>query len=337
MKYCGIDLHSNNSVVVIIDESDSVLYAKRHGNDLTEILAALELHRAEITGVVVESTYNWYWLVDGLQEAGYRVHLANTTAIKQYDGLKHRGDESDARQLAHLLRLGILPEGHIMPKAKRAVRDLARKRMQLVQQRTMQILSIESSLSRHTGGRISSNSIKQLQATDLTAMHLGDMPTLGLKANLAVMNALQTEIDALEKVLAQHCRADPGFRLLKTVNGIGDALATVILLETGDINRFADVGNYASYCRCVDSKHESNGKKKGEGNTKNGNRYLAWAFVEAANFAVRYCEPARRFHQKKKAKRNGIVAIKAVAHKLSRACYHMLKTNQTFTIERCFA
>jgi transposase len=337
MKYCGIDLHSNNSVVVIIDESDSVLYAKRHGNDLTEILAALELHRAEITGVVVKSTYNWYWLVDGLQEAGYRVHLANTTAIKQYDGLKHRGDESDARQLAHLLRLGILPEGHIMPKAKRAVRDLARKRMQLVQQRTMQILSIESSLSRHTGGRISSNSIKQLQATDLTAMHLGDMPTLGLKANLAVMNALQTEIDALEKVLAQHCRADPGFRLLKTVNGIGDALATVILLETGDINRFADVGNYASYCRCVDSKHESNGKKKGEGNTKNGNRYLAWAFVEAANFAVRYCEPARRFHQKKKAKRNGIVAIKAVAHKLSRACYHMLKTNQTFTIERCFA
>lgn len=337
MKYCGIDLHSNNSVVVIIDESDSVLYAKRHGNELTEILAALDMHRAEITGVVVESTYNWYWLVDGLQEAGYRVHLANTTAIKQYDGLKHRGDESDARQLAHLLRLGLLPEGHIMPKDTRAVRDLARKRMQLVQQRTMQILSIESSLSRHTGGRISSNSIKQLQTTDLTAMHLGDMPTLGLKANLAVMHALQTEIGALEKVLAKHCRADPGFRLLKTVNGIGDALATVILLETGDINRFADVGNYASYCRCVDSKHESNGKKKGEGNTKNGNRYLAWAFVEAANFAVRYCEPVRRFHQKKKAKRNSTVAIKAVAHKLSRACYHMLKTNQTFTIERCFA
>jgi transposase len=168
-------------------------------------------------------------------------------------------------------------------------------------------------------------------------MHLGDMPTLGLKANLAVMHALQTEIDALEKVLAKHCRADPGFRLLKTVDGIGDALATVILLETGDINRFADVGNYASYCRCVDSKHESNGKKKGEGNTKNGNRYLAWAFVEAANFAVRYCESARRFHQKKKARRNSTVATKAVAHKLARACYHMLKTNQTFTIERCFA
>jgi transposase len=337
MKYCGIDLHSNNSVVVITDETDHMLYSKRHPNNLSQILAALEIHRAELSGIVVESTYNWYWLVDGLQEAGYRVHLANTTAIKQYDGLKHRGDESDARHLAHVLRLGLLPEGHIMPKDRRAVRDLARKRMQLVQQRTSQILSIENSLSRYTGGRISSNSIKRLQEADLKQMQLGDMQTLGLKANVAVMQALQVEIDSLEKVLAKHCRAEPGYRLLKTVDGIGEVLATVILLETGDLARFADVGNYASYCRCVGSKHESNGKKKGEGNTKNGNRYLAWAFVEAANFAVRYCEPARRFYQKKKVKRNSTVAIKAVAHKIARACYHMLKTNQPFSVARCFA
>ena len=337
MKYCGIDLHSNNSVVMITDEADHVVYSKRLPNDLAQILAALEIHRAEVSGVVVESTFNWYWLVDGLQEAGYRVHLANTTAIKQYDGLKHRGDESDARQLAHLLRLGLLPQGHIMPKAARAVRDLARKRMQLVQQRTSQILSIESSLSRFTGGRISSDNIKRLQEADLNGMQLGDMQTLGLKAHVAVMRALQVQIDSLEKVLAKHCRTEPGYRLLKTVDGIGEILATVILLETGSIERFADVGNYASYCRCVGSAHVSNGKKKGEGNTKNGNRYLAWAFVEAANFAVRFCEPARRFYQKKKAKRNSTVAIKAVAHKLARACYHMLKTNQAFSVERCFA
>ena len=337
MKYCGIDLHSNNSVVMITDETDHVVYSKRLPNDLPQILAALAAHRAELSGVVVESTFNWYWLVDGLQEAGYRVHLANTTAIKQYDGLKHRGDESDARQLAHLLRLGLLPQGHIMPKAARAVRDLARKRMQLVQQRTSQILSIESSLSRHTGGRMSSNNIKCLQETDLNDLQLGDLQTLGLKAHVAVMQALQAQIDSLETVLAKHCCTEPGYRLLKTVDGIGEILATVILLETGDIERFADVGNYASYCRCVGSAHLSNGKKKGEGNTKNGNRYLAWAFVEAANFAVRYCEAARRFYQKKKAKRNSTVAIKAVAHKLARACYHMLKTHQVFSVERCFA
>ncbi len=337
MKYCGIDLHSNNSVVMITDEADHVVYSKRMPNDLSQIPAALAVHRAELSGVVVESTFNWYWLVDGLQEAGYRVHLANTTANKQYDGLKHRGDESDAHQLARLLRLGLLPQGHIMPKAARAVRDLARKRMQLVQQRTSQILSIESSLSRHTGARMSSNNIKCLQETDLTDLRLGDMQTLGLKAHVAVMRALQAQIDSLETVLAKHCRTEPGYRLLKTVDGIGEILATVILLETGDIGRFADAGNYASYCRCVGSAHVSNGKKKGEGNIKNGNRYLAWAFVEAANFAVRYCEAARRFYQKKKAKRNSTVAIKAVAHKLARACYHMLKSNTVFSVERCFA
>lgn len=336
MKYCGIDLHSNNSVVMIADETDHVAYSKRLPNDLSQILAALEIHRAELSGVVVESTFNWYWLVDGLQEAGYDVHLANTTAIKQYDGLKHRGDESDARQLAHLLRLGLLPQGHIMPKAARAVRDLARKRMQLVQQRTSQILSIESSLSRFTGGRISSDRIKRLREADLNEMRLGEMQALGLKAHVAVMQVLQVQIDSLEKVLAKHCRTEPGYRLLKTVDGIGEILATVILLETGSIERFADAGNYASYCRCVGSAHVSNGKKKGEGNTKNGNRYLAWAYVEAANFAVRYCEAARRFYQKKKAKRNSTLAIKAVAHKLARACYHMLKTNQVFSVERCF-
>lgn len=337
MKFCGIDLHGNNHWVVILDERDRVLYSKRHANDLSRLLAVLEVHRSDLCAIVVESTFNWYWLVDGLHEAGYRVLLANTAAIKQYEGLKHRGDESDARQLAHLLRLGLLREGYIMPKAMRAVRDLARKRMQLVQQRTSQILTIESMLSRHSGWKLSSNRIKSLRPVDLEELQLDAVPMMGLKANVAVMHTLQTQIDALEKVLANYCRAEPGYRLLRTVTGIGEVLATVILLETGSIERFADAGNYASYCRCVGSVHLSNGKKKGQGNTKNGNKYLAWAFVEAANFAVRSCEAARRFYQRKKAARNSIVAIKAVAHKLARACYHMLKSGEPFSIDRCFA
>src|SRR5450830_758471 len=162
MLFCGIDLHSNNCFVVVSDDADKVLYSKRLRNNLAEISTAHSPYRADLFGVVVESTYNWYWLVDGLVETGYSVHLANTTAIKQYDGLKHRGDESDARHLAHILRLGLLPEGHIMPKPLRAIRNLARKRMQLVQQRTMQVVSIETCLAQQTGGRRSSNDVKQL-------------------------------------------------------------------------------------------------------------------------------------------------------------------------------
>ena len=111
MLFCGIDLHSNNSVVVISDETDKVIYSRRHPNSLDDICTALNPYQSALEGVVVESTFNWYWLVDGLQERGFKVHLANTTAIKQYDGLKHRGDESDARHLAHVFRLGLLPTG----------------------------------------------------------------------------------------------------------------------------------------------------------------------------------------------------------------------------------
>ena len=130
MKYCGIDLHSNNSVVAVIDQQDRVVARKRLPNKLATIVKFLSPWAGELAGVVIASTYNWYWLVDGLQAAGLRVHLANTAAIKQYEGLKHSGDETDARHLAHLLRLGILPTGTILPKEQRAVRDLARKRSQ---------------------------------------------------------------------------------------------------------------------------------------------------------------------------------------------------------------
>jgi len=121
------------------------------------------------------------------------------------------------------------------------------------------------------------------------------------------------------------------------VPGIGEVLATVIMLEAGPVTRFAEVGNFASYCRCVDTLRESNGKKKGEGNSKNGNKYLAWAFVEAANFALRYCPQAKRFYERKKRKTHAVVAIKALAHKLARACYHILREHKPFEVSRCFA
>src|SRR5712664_3109914 len=140
--YGGIDLHANNSVIVLLNEQDEVIYRKRLPNDLPTILGQLTPYHTEMKGLVVESTYNWYWLVDGLMEADYRVHLANPAAIQQYNGLKYTDDHSDARWLAHLLRLGVLPEGYIDPKEGRAVRDLWRKRSQLVQHKTTHLLSI---------------------------------------------------------------------------------------------------------------------------------------------------------------------------------------------------
>ncbi len=335
--YCGIDLHSNNSVVVLIDDEDRAVYEKRLPNSLEVILLELSRYRKKIAGVVVESTFNWYWLVDGLQEEGYKVHLANTAAIKQYEGLKYTDDKSDARWLAHILRLGILPEGYIYPKEERAVRDLLRKRSQLVRQRSVHILSIQNLMSRNTGRSMSGTKIKTLTELDVDGMFGSDDVAAAVKCNLRACRFLAKEIILLEKMILSRASIKPEYENLLTVDGIGKALALTIMLETGDISRFGKVGNFASYCRCVDSRRISNEKKKGENNGKNGNKYLAWAFVEAANFAIRYNQFIRRFYERKKAKRNGIVAIKAVAHKLARACYHILKDNVPFSVELAFS
>ena len=337
MKYSGIDLHSNNCVVTITDDNDKVVAEKRLPNDLAKIVAFLLPWRDELAGVVVESTYNWYWLVDGPQDAGLEVKLASTGAIRKYDGLKHTGDEADARQLAHLLRLGILPTGTILPPAQRALRDLARKRMQLVRSRTSHILAIENIVARQRGTRIGSNQVKRLTCEAIDQMALSADVSLALQSNLAVIITLNEQIDRLEKRLQDSIKDRPEYGLLTSVPEIGRILAAIILLETGPIDRFTAVGNYASYARCVDSQHISNGKKKGEGNAKNGNKYLSWAFVEAANFASRFNAEAKRFYEHKKAKTNTMVATKALAHKLARACFHILKERTPFEVARCFA
>jgi transposase len=164
-------------------------------------------------------------------EVGYEVHLANTAAIKKCDGLKHSGDEADTFHLAHLLRLGILPVGHICPPKERMVRDLSRKRLQLSRCRTRQILSIENLLARQTGTAMTSNQIKQLQEKGVDLLGLPEDVALALKADLAVMTTLEAQIDKLEQRLREKTHLRPGYRLLKTAPGIGEVLAATIMLE----------------------------------------------------------------------------------------------------------
>jgi transposase len=335
--YCGIDLHSNNSVIVILDETDNVVYQKKLSNDLAIIQQQLCAFTDDIVAIAIESTFNWYWLVDGLMAAGYEVKLVNTAAVQTYSGLKFSDDKHDARWLAHLLRLGILPTGYIYPKQERAVRDLLRKRSQLVRQSTTNILSMQNLLARNTPQSHSSYALKKLDDKQAEKLFDDANITLALKSNLCVLRTLQRTINEIETtVLKQSCLRTE-YQHLLTVSGIGKILGLTIMLESGDMNRFAKVGNYSSYCRCVKSERLSNGKKKGEGNRKNGNKYLAWAFIEAANYAIRYNDNIKAFYQKKKASTNGIIAIKAVANKLARACYHILKEQVPFDVNKAFA
>ena len=332
--YAGIDLHSNNSYICVIDEQDTRLLERRYRNDAEAIIQALSPYRRELEAVAVESTFNWYWLADALMEAGFEVRLVNPAGVVQYRGLKRADDRYDAFHLAHLMRLGILPTGYMYPPALRGLRDMLRKRLQLVQDRTRHLLSFKTQYHRLTGQAIP---VSEVKARGFDCPVLGDANVqLALQSNLRMSRCLDEQVRELERAVLAQVRAERAYQLLQSVCGIGPVLAQTILLETGPVSRFGSVGQYASYCRCVDSRRESNGRKKGENNRKNGNRYLAWAYMEAANLAVRHHDKARRFYQRKAARMHRVVALKALAHKLARACYYILLREVPFDEDKVF-
>jgi transposase len=199
-------------------------------------------------GPVVEFTYNWYWLVDALMVAGYAVHLANTAAIVQYSGLKYSDDDSDARWLAELLHRGLLAEGTIYPKEDRAVRDLLRRRSRLVQQHTANLLAIQNLVARNRGRSLSGNEVNRLTPETVIRLLPDPNQAPAVQGTLLVMRAQEGAIDLLEREALAQVRLRPGFRHLLSASGIGQVLGLTIMLETGDIGRFAQVGHYASYC-----------------------------------------------------------------------------------------
>ncbi|MFC5441686.1 IS110 family transposase [Rhodanobacter ginsenosidimutans] len=334
--YAAIDLHSSNSVLAVMDGDGKPVLRCRRPNDLPRLLSDLAPYRDDVVGVAVESTYNWYWLVDGLMDHGYVVHLVNTTAIPQYDGLKHGDDDSDALHLAQLMRLGLLPEGYIYPREQRGTRDLLRRRFSLVRQAVRLMLSIQSSFSRSTGKQLSANKLRQLSPSQLVDLFPELSTRYGVLIQFKLWMTVQDQIKALETWIRNDLARPDLLARLQSVPGIGPILGMTILLESGAIERFESVGDYASYCRMVESVRLSNGKPKGHGNRKCGNRYLCWAFMEAANYAVRYDPLVRRWYERKRARKHRVVAIKAVAHKLARACYHMLHEGTTFDLTRAF-
>lgn len=322
----GIDLHSNNAVCGLMDMKGKRLLQKRMPCDLERIIQTLEPYRKRIDTVAVESTFNWYWLVDGLQDHGYKVVLANPAKIDQYDGLKHADDTSDAFFVAEMLRLGILPCGYIYDRKTRSVRDLLRRRLGLVHKRSSLFISFKSLYTRMTGQPMSLAHLKTLKAQ--AAAELFKHPCDQLIA--------REEVELIETTVLKTAAKTRYYRRLQTMPGIGLILGLTITMEVGDIGRFPSAGDFASYCRCVKSQRLSNGKKKGKNNDKCGNKYLAWAFVEAANISMRHYRPCRRFYDRKKSQANNILATKALACKLAKAAWHVMTHDQDFEMARAF-
>ena len=333
--YGGMDLHGDNVFCTLLDREYRAVFERRLPNDLSVVLETLAPYRERLAGLVVESTYNWYWLVDGLQANQYPVRLANPARMQENIGLKSANDRTDARFLAKQLAMGVLPEGYIYPREARSVRDLLRRRMRLVHMRTGEWLSLEGLVARHSGQDLGMQALNGLEAGELSAL-LGADPLVLEAAQISFRHIafLAREIRQIEQAVEGRVAGTDGYERLLGVPGIGRILAMTIRLETGPIDRFPGPGNYASYCRAVKTEHTSNERKKGAGNGKSGNRYLAWAYVEAANFAIRHSPELRAWYQRKAARTKRVVALKALANKLAKACYFILRDGVAFDVQR---
>jgi transposase len=335
--YAGCDLHGNNNFIGIVDGEGKRVFNKKLSNDLFVVRETLKPFEEDLVGVAVESTYNWYWMVDGLMEEGYQVHLANPSAIQQYSGLKHSDDKHDAFWLAEMLRLGILPEGYIYPKEERPVRDLLRKRGHLVRLRTSLIISLQNILSRNLGRKINVNDVKAIKEDRVSLLlEMNEDLALAGRVSKEAIDHLSRQIHKIEWVVQKKIALKEAYRYLLTLPGVGKILSLTIMLETGPISRFETVGDYVSYCRKVPSRWTSNGRLKGSGNKKNGNKYLAWAYSEASEFARQLYPEPRAYYQRKMQKTNAAVAHSALANKLSRAGYYVMRDQVPFRPEKLF-
>jgi len=334
--FAGIDLHSNNVMIGVMNQDGKRVAYRKLDCDLKEVTQFLDPFKGQLQSLAVESTFNWYWLVDGLRAKGYPIDLANPAKIEQYNGLKHSADKDDAFYLAELQRLNILPKGHVYDPALRPVRDLLRRRTSLVHQRTALLLSFKSLYARTTGERLDLSEAKQLEPKEAPKLYQHPANQLIAQVQTEHIQGLDKSVGRLEKAVLACAQEIPLYQKLLTLPGVGQILGMTITMEVGDIQRFKSDGDFASYCRVVDAKRLSNGKCKADNNRKCGNKYLAWAFVEAANFARRFSPACRRWYDRKAAKTSKVIATKALACKLAKAAWHVMAKQSSYDEQRMF-
>lgn len=332
----GIDLHSNNVMIGVINQEGRRVAQRKLDCDLGQVLAFLKPLKPQLQSMAVESTFNWYWLVDGLRARGYPIDLANPARIEQYSGIKHADDKDDAFHLAELQRLNILPKAHVYDPQLRPVRDLLRRRTNLVHQRTALLLSFKSLYARTTGQPLDLSAAKKMEPEHAPELYEHPANQLIARVQAEHLQALTKSICRLEAAVLGCARQIPLYERLLTIPGVGRVLGMTITMEVGDIKRFRTDGDFASYCRTVDARRLSNGKLKADNNAKCGNKYLSWAFVEAANFARRFSVPCRRWYDRKAARTNKVLATKALACKLAKAAWHVMARKTDYDARRMF-
>lgn len=337
--YVGIDLHTRNAQICITDEQGTVVLEKKVPCCLMDILDVMSLFGPHLK-IAVESTYNWYWLVDGLMEAGYDVRLAHAYGLKLITGAKVKTDRRDAHRLARYLRLDELPEAYIYPKEKRPYRDLLRRRMNLVQFRSAAYTSLRIQFRQYNCDTFGFDELKRINNDTIDGLALPEPTKLYCKITLQHIHLFSEHIDILESEIKKSVKTGPEVDRLKTSPGIHDILGMTIYYEAGDVNRFKSDRHFASYCRVVPPISSSDSSSSRGRGGKQGNPYLKWAFCQAATHAGRYYADCRRFKERHARRRSGslgrLKANNILAHKLATAAFFILRDGVPFDHRKMF-
>jgi transposase len=339
MFYCGIDLSARDSHICVLDESLSILLQQKSPNELPLIASLLDPFKPHLK-IVVESTFNWYWLVDGLLSLGFDVCLAHTLGLSMITNAKVKTDRRDAFTLAKLLRAGVIPKAYIYPASTRPVRDLLRRRMHVVGLRAQEYGSLRQLLLREGILESSRNEIKLAEDEDLKLWFSHPLVILNASQQLQRIDLLSRQILELEQQILELTRDNADYKRLLKISGIGRILALTILYEVGEISRFQSLRHFSSYCRVVPGVAQSGQVRRRGRSSKQGNSYLKSALSQAAVAAVRSYPAIRRCYERHLKRHRGsarkLVAYNVVAHKLAQAVYFVLKQGAEYREELIF-
>jgi len=333
-KYvCGIDLHARKMSICIMDKQGKVVLSKTIDCEFLLLRDLMTPYIKSIT-VGVESTYNWYWLIDKLKESGVNCALGHALYIKRMKSGKHKNDPIDARDIADLLRTNRFPLAYAYPQEMRNVRDLLRRRHHFVRNRAGTFTHFQNTFTQNgIIDPLNREVQKKLTRRDLLNKTSNADFRRIVETDLDYIDSLDTIIRELEKTITSraHCHNRKHFELLHTIPGCGDITALTILYETHTVDRFETPQRYSSYCRVISSDNESSGKYLGKTTSdKIGNPYLKWAFSEIVAHMHRESSLVKDWYALASVKYGRSGAKARLRHKVAVAVYTMLKKNVVF-------
>jgi transposase len=334
--YCGIDLHSKSMILCVVAADGKILMTKHIMNCIAEVLKALKpFARSLVIGV--ESTFNWYWLVDGCREHGLEIYLGHTPYMKIISTSKNKNDRIDAKKIANLLRAGLFPKAHAVEAKRRAIRDLLRHRNWLVSMRSE--LFVKTKTTFYQQGDLASAALRlryrktrESAVSGINDEHI----RLSATSNMEIAASLDKQIKTIEAQLELSSTENYSdeLNILMSIPGVGPIIGMTIMYETDTICRFKRRQHYSSYCRLVRPEHTSDGKIVGMGNAKCGSAYLKWAYMEIISNAANSCAPLKVIYDLLKDRYQPLKARAIMANKFCAAVYYMLKHKKKFDVNR---